>query len=63
MTGYYSQRDVISDGLHPKDTNGIGETYFVYESGPITAIPFNRRRNKSLRIDEENPPEIVLLHH
>jgi hypothetical protein len=46
-----------------KPINGIGETNLLYESGAITTIPFNRRRDKSLRIDEETSPELVIVLH
>jgi len=51
----------MSDCLHLKTINGIGETNLLYERGAITTIPFNRRRDKSLRIDEETSPELVIL--
>jgi hypothetical protein len=52
----------MSDCLHLEAINGIGETN-LYESGAITTIPFNRRRDKSLRIDEETSPELVIVLH
>jgi hypothetical protein len=53
----------INDCLHLKAINGLGETNLLYESGAITTIPFNRRRDKSLRIDEETSPELVIVLH
>jgi len=53
----------INDCLHLKAINGLGETNLLYESGAITTIPFNRRRDKSLRIDEETSPELVIILH